>query len=35
VLQSDIRRPDTSDYQGGYEPVEGYAAPEHATARVS
>jgi dihydroorotate dehydrogenase len=28
VLQSEIRRPDASDYQGGYEPVEGYAAPE-------
>jgi dihydropyrimidine dehydrogenase (NAD+) subunit PreA len=26
VLQSQIRRPD-GDYQGGYEPVEGYAAP--------
>lgn len=31
VAQSQIRRPDTSDYQGGYEPVEGYAAPEPAT----
>jgi dihydroorotate dehydrogenase len=28
VLQSEIRRPDASEYQGGYEPVEGYAAPE-------
>ncbi|MBV9879614.1 MAG: hypothetical protein JO180_03920 [Gemmatirosa sp.] len=27
VLQSQIRRPDAADYQGGYEPVEGYAAP--------
>ena len=27
VLQSSIRRPSTADYQGGYEPVEGYAAP--------
>jgi dihydroorotate dehydrogenase len=27
VLQSQIRRPSTSDYAGGYEPVEGYAAP--------
>jgi dihydropyrimidine dehydrogenase (NAD+) subunit PreA len=27
VLQSQIRRPD-GDYQGGHEPVEGYAAPE-------
>ncbi|MDQ6828417.1 MAG: NAD-dependent dihydropyrimidine dehydrogenase subunit PreA [Gemmatimonadota bacterium] len=31
VLQSQIRRPGT-DYQGGYEPVEGYAAPEGVTA---
>jgi dihydroorotate dehydrogenase len=31
VLQSQIRRPDGDHYQGGYEPVEGYAAPdEHA-----
>ena len=30
VLQSQIRRPDASDYQGGHEPVEGYAAPEPA-----
>ncbi len=29
VLQSEIRRPE-GDYQGGYEPVEGYAAPEDA-----
>jgi dihydroorotate dehydrogenase len=28
VLQSQIRRPDAATYQGGYEPVEGYAAPE-------
>jgi dihydroorotate dehydrogenase len=27
VLQSQIRRPDASEYQGGYEPTEGYAAP--------
>ena len=27
VMQSEIRRPDASEYQGGYEPVEGYAAP--------
>src|SRR5881398_1118891 len=27
VLQSSIRRPSTANYQGGYEPVEGYAAP--------
>jgi hypothetical protein len=26
VLQSEIRRPDASDYEGGYEHVEGYAA---------
>jgi dihydroorotate dehydrogenase len=32
VLQSDIRRPDASDYEGGYEHVEGYAAPMPATA---
>jgi hypothetical protein len=28
VLQSQIRRPDPGSYQGGYETVEGYAAPE-------
>ena len=28
VLQSQIRRPDPSTYQGGNEPVEGYAAPD-------
>ena len=28
VQQSQIRRPDGEGYQGGYEPVEGYAAPE-------
>jgi len=27
VAQSKIRRPDRADYQGGYEPQEGYAAP--------
>ena len=27
-LQSQIRRPDGDGYAGGYEPVEGYAAPE-------
>ena len=27
VLQSQIRRPEAADYHGGYEPVEGYAAP--------
>ena len=30
VLQSDIRRPNPSDYAGGYDVVEGYAAPEPA-----
>ncbi|MDQ3244571.1 MAG: hypothetical protein M3Q09_12655, partial [Gemmatimonadota bacterium] len=30
VLQSNIRRPSTADYQGGYESVEGYAAPQEA-----
>jgi len=34
VLQSKIRRPSTSDYQGGYEPVEGYAAPAEAETTV-
>ena len=28
VLQSQIRRPEGDSYQGGYEPVEGYAAPD-------
>ncbi len=28
VAQSEIRRPDSSEYQGGYEPVEGYAPPD-------
>ncbi len=27
VVQSQIRRPSAADYQGGYEPVEGYAMP--------
>jgi dihydropyrimidine dehydrogenase (NAD+) subunit PreA len=34
VLQSQIRRPDASTYQGGYEPVEGYAVPDTSTASV-
>src|SRR5919112_6289902 len=34
VLQSQIRRPDAADYQGGYEPVEGYAAPDPSAASV-
>ena len=29
-LQSEIRRPDASEYEGGYEHVEGYAAPTEA-----
>jgi dihydropyrimidine dehydrogenase (NAD+) subunit PreA len=32
VSHSQIRRPSGEDYQGGYEPVEGYAAPEPAVA---
>src|SRR3954471_22344456 len=28
VAQSQIRRPEGEGYQGGYEPVEGYAAPD-------
>ena len=35
VLQSAIRRPDASDYEGGYEHAEGYAAPERAEAHAS
>ena len=34
VLQSQIRRPDGDAYQGGYEPVEGYAAPDERPAGV-
>jgi len=33
VLQSEIRRPEGDEYQGGYEIVEGYASPQQA-ARV-
>lgn len=33
VSHSQIRRPDDADYQGGYEPQEGYAEPEAAAAR--
>ena len=33
VLQSQIRRPEGDGYQGGYEPVEGYAAPEPTAAQ--
>jgi len=33
VAQSRIRRPDRADYQGGYEPEEGYAAPDPAPGR--
>jgi dihydropyrimidine dehydrogenase (NAD+) subunit PreA len=32
VPHSQIRRPDDSDYQGGYEPQEGYAEPEPTSA---
>jgi dihydropyrimidine dehydrogenase (NAD+) subunit PreA len=32
VLQSQIRRPNPGDYAGGYDVVEGYAAPETAQA---
>ena len=31
VLQSQIRRPASDDYRGGYEPIEGDATPEVAT----
>jgi dihydroorotate dehydrogenase len=34
VLQSQIRRPDGDDYQGGYEVVEGYASPDTQAAKV-
>jgi dihydroorotate dehydrogenase len=34
VLQSQIRRPDASEYQGGYELVEGYAAPDEAVVKA-
>jgi hypothetical protein len=30
VLQSDIRRPNPSDYNAGYDVAEGYAAPDPA-----
>jgi dihydroorotate dehydrogenase len=33
VAQSQIRRPDRADYQGGYEPQEGYADPDLAPGR--
>ena len=32
-LQSQIRRPEGDGYAGGYEPVEGYAAPDEAALR--
>ena len=35
VLQSQIRRPEGEGYQGGYEPVEGYAAPEQSEMAAS
>ena len=34
VLQSQIRRPEGEGYQGGYEPVEGYAAPDDSAVAV-
>jgi dihydropyrimidine dehydrogenase (NAD+) subunit PreA len=34
VAQSQIRRPEGDDYQGGYEPVEGYAPPAEHAVRV-
>lgn len=34
VLQSQIRRPEGDQYQGGYEPVEGYAMPDERAASV-
>ena len=34
VLQSEIRRPDGDEYQGGYEIVEGYATPDRSAANV-
>ena len=33
-LQSQIRRPDGDGYSGGYEPVEGYAAPDEAALKA-
>jgi hypothetical protein len=33
VAQSEIRRPDRSDYAGGYAPQEGYSEGERAGAR--
>jgi dihydroorotate dehydrogenase len=35
VAQSQIRRPEDADYQGGYEMPEGYAAPEASAEKVS
>lgn len=35
VLQSAIRRPNPSDYNAGYDVVEGYAAPEPTQARTA
>jgi dihydroorotate dehydrogenase len=34
VAQSQIRRPEGDDYQGGYEPVEGYAPPAERAVRA-
>jgi dihydroorotate dehydrogenase len=35
VLQSQIRRPASDDYRGGYEAIEGYAMPEAVPTNVS
>jgi dihydropyrimidine dehydrogenase (NAD+) subunit PreA len=35
VLQSQIRRPEGDNYEGGYEHVEGYAAPEAARPQLA
>jgi Dihydroorotate dehydrogenase len=35
VLQSQIRRPDGDHYEGGYEQIEGYAAPETARTQTA
>jgi dihydroorotate dehydrogenase len=34
VAQSRIRRPDHTDYQGGYDAQEGYAAPDQPAGRT-
>jgi hypothetical protein len=35
VAHAKIRRPDSRDYRGGYEPQEGYAEPDSAPAAPS